>query len=87
MRYVKQALINKIKNDLSLNGLEHELTKELVIIRPTLSWNDKTSGRMIWYWLIRGNLIGSSEKMTELLKSNKLEVYKPDKFTFEISSS
>ena len=88
MNNIRQKLIDKIKTDIDLDGFEYELTSDLKIYRPTLSWQQKTAGRMIWYWYINGHVIGSSEKMTDLLKSKKLEVYK-HKVTmdYEISSS
>jgi len=86
MRGVRQKLIDKIKSDCDLNGLENELTIDLKIFRPTLSWQHKTAGRMQWYWMINGTLIGSSELMKDLLKSPKLEIYRPYD-DYELSST
>lgn len=89
MASIRQRLIDKIKTDCSgeLIGLEEKITADLPIHRPTLSWQQKTAGRMVWYWYIDGYCIGSSENMKDLLKATKLEVYKPCFGDFEISSS
>jgi hypothetical protein len=87
MSSIRQKLIDKIKSEVNLCGLEDELTTDLKIHRPTLTWQHKTAGRMIWYWYINGYMIGSSENMKELLKSPKLELYRPTYFDYEISSS
>jgi len=87
MSKIRQKLIDKIKSDVDLCGLENQLTTDLKIYRPTLTWQHKTAGRMLWYWYINGQMIGSSENMKELLKSPKLEVYSPSHGDYEISSS
>ena len=87
MSSIRQQLIDKIKNDVDLCGLEDKLTTDLKIYRPTLSWQHKTAGRMVWYWYIDGSAIGSSENMKDLLKSPKLEVYSPIHGDYELSSS
>lgn len=87
MHIIRQKLIDKIKSDCDLNGLENLLTVDLEIHRPTLTWQHKTAGRMIWYWYINGSAIGSSENMKDLLKSPKLEVYKLTHGDYELSSS
>jgi hypothetical protein len=87
MKNTRQRLIDKIKKDVDLCGLESELTINLKIHRPTLSWQHKTAGRMIWYWIINGHIIGSCEKMGDLLKSEKLVIYQPCSGDYEISSS
>ena len=87
MSSIRQKLIDKIKQDCDLCGLEEQLTVDLKIHRPTLTWQHKTAGRMIWYWYINGQAIGSAENMKELLKSPKLEVYSPTHGDYELSSS
>ena len=87
MSSIRQKLIDKIKSDCDLIGMENLLTCALKIHRPTLSWQHKTAGRMIWYWYINGHVIGSSENMKDLLKSPKLEAYSPSHGDYEISSS
>ena len=87
MTTIRQQLIDKIKSDVDLCGLENELTVDLKINRPTLSWQQKTAGRMIWFWYLNGHLIGSSEKTTDLLKSKKIEVYQPCVGDYELCSS
>lgn len=85
---IREKLIHRVKSDLNLNGLEDDLTIDLKIYRPTMSWAHKAAGRMIWYWYIRGYCIGSSETMKELLKSEKLVLYiHKDTMDYEISSS
>ncbi len=84
MRNVRQKLIAKIKSD---TDLEFDINLDTKIFRPTLSWQHKTVGRLVWYWMVDGLLIGSSEKMTDLLKSEKLEVYVPVWGVYELSSS
>jgi hypothetical protein len=87
MSSIRKKLIDKIKSDCDLDGLEEQLTVDLRIHRPTLTWQHKAAGRMVWYWYINGSMIGSSENMKELLKSNKLEVYKSTSKDYELSSS
>jgi hypothetical protein len=87
MASIRDKLISKIKKECNLNGLENHLTKQLKIFRPKLSWNDKTAGRMLWYWYIDGRIIGSAENIKELLKSPKLEVYRSSHGDYEFSSS
>ena len=64
MSSIRQKLIDKIKKDCDLCGLEDKLTTDLKIYRTTLSWQHKTAGRMVWY--INGQAVGSSENMKEL---------------------
>jgi hypothetical protein len=70
MKHVRQKLIEKIEKDTGFsihNGWKFE--------RPTLNWAHKSAGRMIWYYYTdRGIVVGSSEKMTELLRSEKIEM-------------
>jgi len=87
MSSIRQQLIAKIKNDVDLCGLEDKLTTDLKIYRPTLSWQHKTAGRMVWYWYINGYIIGSSENMKDLLKSPKLEAYSSTHGNYELLSS
>jgi hypothetical protein len=84
---IREQLIEKIKTDVDLGGLEDLLTKDLEIFRPTLTWQQKTVGRTVWFWYVHGCTIGSPEGMKALLKSPKLEVYKPTRFDYQILSS
>ena len=86
MKNVRQKLIDRIALDIPELRFKPDLTTE--IHRPTLSWQHKTAGRLVWYWYIDGNTIGSSELMTTLLKSkNKLVLYQAAHGVYEISSS
>jgi hypothetical protein len=87
MSSIRQKLIDKIKQDCDLYGLEEQLTVDLKIHRPTLTWQHKTAGRMVWYWYINGYLIGSAENMKELLTSKKLELDRSSHGDYELSSS
>ena len=87
MSSIRQQLIDKIKKDVSLGGLEDQLNVNLKINRPYLSWQHLTAGRMVWYWYINGHVIGSAENIKELLKSPKLEVCSPTHGDYELSSS
>jgi hypothetical protein len=70
MRHVRQNLIQKIEKD---TGFRIHNTWKFE--RPTLNWSHKSVGRMIWYYYTdRGIIVGSCEKMTELLKSDKIEM-------------
>ena len=70
MKHVRHKLIEKIEKDTGFrihNGWKFE--------RPTLNWAHKSAGRMIWYYYTdRGIIVGSAEKMTELLRSEKIEM-------------
>lgn len=87
MNSIRQKLIDKIKSEIDLHGFEDQLTVDLKIYRPTLTWQHKTAGRMNWYWYVNGRVIGSTENMRELLKSPKLEVDSSSHGDFELSSS
>jgi hypothetical protein len=87
MSSIRQKLIDKIKQDCNLCGLEDQLTVDLKIHRPTLSWQHKTAGRMVWYWYVNGYVIGSAENMKELLSCKKLEFYRLSHGDYELSSS
>ena len=79
---IRGKLIDKIQKD---TGIKIKLDWEFR--RPTLNWSGKSAGRMIWYFINEEkNIIGSSEKMLDLLKSNKIQLLKDGCF-FELSSS
>ncbi|MCK9429808.1 MAG: hypothetical protein M0R17_07355 [Candidatus Omnitrophica bacterium] len=85
MKGIRQKLINKIKSDCDCCGLEDELTTDLKLYRNTSSRHRRSTGVMLWYWMVAGRLIGSTEKMTRLLKYNKLYVLKLYSGDYEIT--
>jgi hypothetical protein len=71
---IRQKLLEKIKKDCGI-----EISKESLFFRPTLTWQHKSAGRFIWYFYsvdsndkYYGKQIGSAEKMSELLRSEKI---------------
>lgn len=68
MRGVRNKLIEKIEKDTGFR-----ISNLWKFERPTLNWAHKSAGRMCWYFYTeKGDIVGSSEGMKELLKSNKI---------------
>jgi hypothetical protein len=87
MASIRQQLIDKIKTDLKDEFLYFDITIDRPFYRPTLTWQQKTVGRLIWYWLEGSYMIGSSENIKDLLKAEKLVIYQHCFGIQEISSS
>lgn len=83
MRNVRQKLIQKIEEDTGFR-----IHNDWKFERPTLNWAHKSAGRMCWYYYTNdGTIVGSSENMTELLKSEKIVIYKGHYGFVEFSSN
>jgi len=67
---IRNKLIEKIKKD---TGVEVPLDAKLC--RRTLSWQRKAEGCFAWFWYTKdGRVIGSTEKMKELLNAEKIDM-------------
>jgi hypothetical protein len=84
MRNVRQNLIQKIKKDTGF-----KIQSDWEFRRPTLSWQHRSAGRFIWfYYTDNGDIVGSSEKMTELLKCERIKLHSGSNYGFyEFSTS
>jgi hypothetical protein len=83
MKNVRHNLIQKIEKDTGFR-----IQNDWKFERPTLNWAHKSAGRMIWYYYTdKGFIVGSCEKMTDLLKSDKIIIYKGHFGFVEFSSN
>ena len=83
MNNIRTKLISKIKEDTGF-----EINPKSKFQRPSLTWAHKSAGRMSWYFYTdKGFIIGSSENMKQLLKSDKIQVYKGNFGFVDFSSS
>lgn len=82
---MRNKLLQRIKNECDeIKFLTDKIDENTLFIRKSLSVYHLQAGCMKWYWYIDGYCVGSSYGIRELMKSDKLCIYKATFGDYEI---